>query len=201
MSNKRFFSSDYHFFHDNIRKYCNRPFNSVEEMNEIIIKRHNERVKKTDEIYFLGDFGFFASRNRAFRGEGQPFDPTILLNQMNGKWHMIMGNHDKTTNKLNIRTKEIILHIGGMDIQLIHNPTYAKIDYPLILVGHVHVSWLCKELNYCGKTSLMINVGVDKHEFYPWEWRELQTIYDRWKRLRETKNYEEIGKFFERMNK
>jgi calcineurin-like phosphoesterase family protein len=40
-----FFSSDYHFYHKNVIKYCNRPFNNVEEMNEKIISNHNKLVR------------------------------------------------------------------------------------------------------------------------------------------------------------
>ena len=51
-------TSDYHFGHANIIKYCNRPFETVEEMNEVIIRKHNERVKPEDTVFFLGDFIF-----------------------------------------------------------------------------------------------------------------------------------------------
>ena len=46
-------TSDYHFSHFNIISYCNRPFKTAEEMNETIIKRHNERVKPDDTVFFL----------------------------------------------------------------------------------------------------------------------------------------------------
>ena len=32
-----FFTSDTHFWHENIIKFCNRPFSSIEEMNDTII--------------------------------------------------------------------------------------------------------------------------------------------------------------------
>ena len=51
-------ASDYHFSHANIITYCNRPFKTVEEMNETIIERHNERVNPEDTVFFLGDFIF-----------------------------------------------------------------------------------------------------------------------------------------------
>ena len=47
-------TSDYHFSHFNIIRYCKRPFKTAEEMNETIIKRHNERVKPDDTVFFLG---------------------------------------------------------------------------------------------------------------------------------------------------
>jgi len=51
-------TSDYHFSHANIIKYCGRPFETVEEMSETIIRKHNERVKPEDTAFFLGDFIF-----------------------------------------------------------------------------------------------------------------------------------------------
>lgn len=225
---KNFFSSDYHLWHGNILKYeyeARKQFLTSQErhiietgtpedikrlrignlaiqnMHNKIIIEHNQRVKSEDNMWFLGDFGFSASKQRAFRGEGQPYSPDEILSQMNGQWTFIMGNHDKPSNKLKTKTKEIILRIGGMNVQLIHDPTYARIEYSLILHGHIHSLWKAKELKYYGKYSLMLNVGVDVWKFRPVEWREVQTIYDRWNRLRSQNRYDELGKFFEEINK
>jgi calcineurin-like phosphoesterase family protein len=54
--NKIYFSSDHHFSHSNVIKYCNRPYTSVQEMNEDLIQRWNNQVKPEDTVYYLGDF-------------------------------------------------------------------------------------------------------------------------------------------------
>jgi calcineurin-like phosphoesterase family protein len=49
-------TADFHFGHSNIIRYCNRPFRSVEEMDQSILDRLNASVKANDILYFLGDF-------------------------------------------------------------------------------------------------------------------------------------------------
>ena len=55
---KIFFTSDTHFWHVNIIKYCNRPFETIEEMNETIIEKWNSKISKDDIVFNLGDFAF-----------------------------------------------------------------------------------------------------------------------------------------------
>ena len=61
---KYYFSSDYHLGHFNIIRYCNRPFKSLEQMNETIIRNHNERIKKEDILFHIGDFCFKKTSNK-----------------------------------------------------------------------------------------------------------------------------------------
>lgn len=79
----KYFTSDLHFGHKNIIKYEDRPFSSVEEMDEFLIYKWNSKVGKNDEVYILGDFGF-VSGTRA----------NELLDRLNGKKFLIKGNHD-----------------------------------------------------------------------------------------------------------
>ena len=185
-----FFSSDYHFYHFNIIKYCNRPFNNVEKMNKTIIDNHNSRVKENDTIIFLGDFGFFASKNKTNRGEGQPYNPDELLEQMNGhKWTFIKGNHDKHSNKLKTDIHYICINKKNLHIQCIHNPENANLNFDLILCGHVHNAWKAKEVQFNNKKILFINVSVDVWNFYPIRFDEILSIYYKWKHIENKKEY------------
>ena len=55
---KVWFTSDLHFHHRNICRYCNRPYNSLEEMHEALITNWNSVVKEDDTVFLLGDMGF-----------------------------------------------------------------------------------------------------------------------------------------------
>lgn len=196
------FSSDYHFFHNNIIKYCDRPFNNVHEMNTKIITEHNNKVGKEDTVYFLGDFGFYASESKALRGEGEPYYPDELLKKMNGKqWYFVKGNHDKSSNKFKPKAEVIILNQNGLRIQLIHDPIYANINYDLIICGHKHDAWKVKELHYCGEIRLIINVSVDVWNFTPVKLDEILSIYYRWKKQRSKINRWEQPAILKELNK
>ena len=62
---KTFFTSDLHFGHENVIKFDERPFNSVEEMDEELIKRWNNKVGKGDIVYVLGDLIWKTMTNEA----------------------------------------------------------------------------------------------------------------------------------------
>lgn len=80
---KVFITSDHHFFHRNIIKYCNRPFNSIEEMNEFMIKKWNEIVSPGDLVIHLGDFCLYGIDK-----------VKKIRNQLNGIIILVKGNHD-----------------------------------------------------------------------------------------------------------
>lgn len=83
MSNT-FFTSDHHFDHTNIIKYSKRPYRSIGEMNEDLIRRWNEVVGDDDVVYHLGDFTL-----------GDTSVAKRFFAQLNGDIRYVKGSHDK----------------------------------------------------------------------------------------------------------
>lgn len=79
----KYYISDVHFGHKNVLAFENRPFNTAEEMDEEYIRRWNNKVKKGDEIYILGDLSFYKGK-----------DTNEILKRLNGMKFLIRGNHD-----------------------------------------------------------------------------------------------------------
>ena len=71
--NRIYFTSDHHFGHANIIRFCNRPFATVEEMDAELIRRHNEVVGPQDIVVHAGDFAYRSAR-----------PPQSYLEQLNG---------------------------------------------------------------------------------------------------------------------
>jgi len=80
-----YITSDQHFFHDNIIKYCDRPFKNSQEMNTTMIENHNKVVKDTDNVICLGDL------TAGFHDKQKIKD---TLTQLNGNKILLKGNHD-----------------------------------------------------------------------------------------------------------
>lgn len=83
------FTSDFHFGHKNILKYCFRPFESVQEMNERLIDNINKYVKNTDTLYNLGDWSFDHTRKSPI-ANADFYRSKINCNNIIS----ITGNHD-----------------------------------------------------------------------------------------------------------
>ena len=135
-----FFTSDTHFHHSNIIKYCGRPFSSSEEMDEVLISNWNKTVGKKDIVYHLGDFAFLKGENsqKAFYS---------LKDRLNGNIVFIKGNHDHYPPTL--RWFDLFeLKINKQHIVMCHYPmmTWNKAHYGSFhLFGHVHGSFQDKD--------------------------------------------------------
>ena len=77
--------SDTHFNHENVIRYSNRPYASVEEMNEALIANWNNVVKPEDVVICLGDFAL-----------GNKDDIPGIVARLNGMKILVRGNHDRS---------------------------------------------------------------------------------------------------------
>ena len=133
-----YYISDTHFYHANIIRYDKRPFETVEEMNEKMIKYWNWTVTKADHVYIIGDFCW----GKADRWEE-------ILPQLKGHKHLILGNHDLKEMPPSVRehfesvdTLKEIIDPKGRRIIMCHYPilTYRCDFNPnmYMFYGHVH---------------------------------------------------------------
>jgi len=165
---KTFFTADTHFGHENIIKYCNRPFKDSVEMNEAIISNWNNIVGKDDLVYHLGDFCFGKNEH----------DFNQYFTRLNGFIVFVKGNHDKVAwaNRSKFYAAHNTYHeteINGKLIVLCHysmkvwNCSHHGAWH---LYGHSHGT-LPDDPN-----SLSFDCGVDCHNFTPLEFKQVEAI-------------------------
>ena len=153
-----FFTADHHFFHTNIIKYCGRPFENIEEMNETLIDNHNEVVSKHDIVLHAGDFAFTSDK------------PMVrsVIRRLNGDHKFLMGSHDKWLSGANQIWER---RFGDNYIVVCHYAmrVWARSHYNSIhLYGHSH-----GRLDGIGKS---MDIGVDTNNFYPYSLDDILKI-------------------------
>ena len=178
---KMFFTSDTHFCHENIIKYCRRPFKDIEENDEELIKRWNDKVPKDGIVFHLGDVAF-GNTNRVDE----------ILKRLNGKIYLVIGNHDwrRIVNnhkwRFELMTQQINMKIGKRHIILNHYPmlcfsgAWRGEDATYQLFGHVHTSLYTDEgLDHQRLKMLFTSqydVDVYNSNFTPVSWKEVDQI-------------------------
>ncbi len=175
-------TSDPHYGHANIIKYCARPFESVEVMDKELIARWNGRVAVKDTVIVVGDFSF-SSEERT----------TSILSELHGTKILIRGNHDNRKTDTYWRRVGFAAVVTDQTIDLVrvgkvyvkHEPVryggYGENTPTVQVCGHVHEKWATKY--YSSTRQLYINVGVDQHRYAPISTSELVTIIEEQWRL------------------
>ena len=152
---KTWLTSDWHIG-ENRFTLMGRPFNSEEEMIDLLVKNHNQLVKPDDLVIVNGDVCY---------QNAPQFLPHV--SRFNGKKILIRGNHDKvfTDEQLKPYFDEIIPDGEGIErtfcnipCYITHYPTEGRVDL-FNIVGHIHAAWKY-QLN-------SMNIGVDVNHFYP----------------------------------
>lgn len=141
-----FYISDVHLFCKSQTNqgvnYDNRPFETVDEMNQHILQRWNTRVTNADKVYILGDIAL-RGRSSALIG---------LVAQLKGRKILVIGNHDDVSDyryqqlfEEIVPYKEVEDAFGGKNYKLVlqHYPIlFWKNQHrgTIHLYGHVHNS-------------------------------------------------------------
>ena len=161
------FTSDLHLSHENLRKFLNRPFSSIEVMDEVIADNIYSCLKAGDILYILGDLGW--KRKTVF--------DFLKRKPRNVHFHLIYGNHDK---KL-FKRKHIESYFDSIewikDIKV-----YGQ---KITLCHYLMLSWNCSHWNawhlhghhhkYVSNISVgkVMNVCADLHNYYPVSFEEV----------------------------
>lgn len=161
-----FITSDWHFDHNNI---CGKDgfvptrnhFESVEEMNEEIIKQINSVATKEDVLYHLGDIGL-----------GKPKRLFELLERINPRIVLVAGNHDSFSNIA--KNNYVVDKNGNMRYTIHEVGTRHKQNGKVYLLSHYPLGLGDQRINlrnFCGHIhenasygANVLNVGVDSPE-------------------------------------
>lgn len=166
-----YYISDMHFRDQAIFDKCKRPFKSLQEMEETIIQKWNDKVKQNDIVYVLGDIS-----------KDDDASSIALFSKLNGHKHLIVGNHDHLILE-QIKKSDVFETIKFIDLIMDNGRKVCLCHYPLmdwmefnregiLVYGHIHNKTakngnayrLMKEFY---STVPAYNCGVDVCEFEP----------------------------------
>lgn len=169
------FSADWHFGHEGILMHQlmrDEVFRSVGEMDAAIIDGINAVVLPQDTLYFLGDFGWQASKYGHYR---QKLNVRGL--------HMIRGNHDRPSLGRHCSTYNDVLHRKfrwpGLDHRVkVHMSHYPVLSWDGMHHGGIHLYGHCHgtiednfDSIYPGRRSM--DVGIDNIHKITGAWRPI----------------------------
>lgn len=125
-------TSDTHFGHANIIRYCSRPFLGADEMNKALVQFWNETVHDQDIVYHLGDV-YMGATSR------------WVLPLLKGRKRLILGNHDDGKDvylQENFQKIMVWRMFVGFRLLLTHVPVHETSLHPdkcpVNVHGHVH---------------------------------------------------------------
>lgn len=166
------FTSDTHFGHANCIYMDHRPFRDIDEMDEYLIHRWNDRVQDNDDVWFLGDFCYRAKK-----------PASEYLKRLRGHKHLVVGNHD---GKMLDDADSMKYWESVNQIKTLHDGKYGKIilcHFPIAdwegmyrgtwhLFGHIHTTHN-ESAKYMENMEKAVNVGCMLNGYAPCSMMEL----------------------------
>jgi len=152
--------SDLHLDHGNIIEYCDRPFDSVEEMNETLVERWNATVDPGDEVLYGGDLTIRSSAAALLD----------WLEALNGELVFLLGNHDGTVLEGldGVRfVEEYRFEHRGVPFHAVHDPADGPSNQAgWLLHGHHHNNWP-DEFPFVDHDARRVNLSVELLDYRP----------------------------------
>jgi calcineurin-like phosphoesterase family protein len=177
MRGTTWYTADLHLGHQNIIRYCDRPYRSVDQMNADLVARWNATVAPEDTVWVLGDVAM-----------GQIAATLPLARRLHGTKHLVAGNHDRCWAGHGARAKDSVQMYRHAGFETIRSAHEIDLDGRRVLLhhfpyegdshdddryvqwrpddegdwlfhGHVHTKWR--------QNGRMINVGVDVWDLAP----------------------------------
>ena len=180
-----YYTADLHLGHVNVIRHCDRPFVSVEEMDEVLIRNWNSRVHKNDTVYIVGNLFF---RNRC------PCES--YLDELKGRKHLVIGNHDSSWMKktnwpgyFESVNGLITMKDNGRLVTMCHYPMMTWPDSrhdSYMVFGHIHNSTAAGFWPLIRANPRMLNAGVDINGFVPVTLEEMIQSNERFKEAHPT---------------
>jgi len=165
-----FYTADEHYNHANIIKFCNRPFSNVREMNETLIKNHNEVVGESDIVVHVGDFSM---GSRGWTMER-------VFKQLKGTHIFIRGSHDRWLGK-SPKSEGNFQFVG-----YIYEKTFKDEGILIVACHYAMRTWRRSHWNswhvYGHSHSRLpsigksMDVGVDTNNYYPYSLDQIKEI-------------------------
>ena len=134
-----FYIADMHLGHGNIIRFDNRPFTTIQEMEEVFIRNWNERVTAKDRVFIIGDFCW-----------GTTKEWERLLPLFRGQKFLVRGNHDikhiagKVAKLLAGIADYKSISDNGRDVYMSHFPqmfyNHSHNPNSYMVCGHVHMT-------------------------------------------------------------
>lgn len=177
-----YFTADTHFGHENIIRFCNRPFSSAAEMNRVLIANWNARVTNDDDVYVLGDFAFRCGDS-----------VRKIAHSLKGRKHLVIGNHDFKWMKSDPEAVEEFVEVApmleieenGRQLTLCHYPMMTwkngSRDFSWLVYGHIHNNKSDGFWPLLSGMDRALNAGVDVNWFFPVTFDEMVVNNAKWK--------------------
>jgi len=181
------FTSDLHLMHENIIKYCNRPFCDRKEMDTTLVENWNSVISEKDVVFVTGDLIMDRSTKSW----------NYFIHKLNGFIWLIKGNHDhEKAIPISIYNKfdwiDGFLNIKVRDTEIDGNIQYITLcHYPMLswyqshhgswqLFGHIHSGKLSTSMEVPQINPKLscrqLDIGVDAHNFFPLHWTQIKEI-------------------------